>query len=111
MDFRAQSALYAAIVALAVAVAVLLRARRARVQVLFASLGINIFLWRGFAFLHALIMEPFWGRAEFVAACFLPATAIRFFLSFPEETAQRTPNYTFLIDVLSISFAALVAFT
>ena len=80
MDFRAQSALYAAIVALAVAVAVLLRARRSRVQRLFASLGLNLFLWRAFAFLVPLTEEPLFARAEFVAACFLPVTALRFFL-------------------------------
>lgn len=111
MDFRAQSALYAAIVALAVAIAVLLRARRSRVQRLFASLALNLFLWRAFAFLVPLTEEPLFARAEFVAACFLPITALRFFLSFPEEFERRSPGYIFFTDLVSVGFAAVAIVT
>lgn len=111
MDFRVQSALYAAIVALAVAVAVLLRARRSRLQVLFATLSLNLFLWRALAFLYPLTEEPLWQRAEFVAACFIPMSALRFYLSFPEEWERRAPAYTFIVDLLSVGFACVVALT
>jgi signal transduction histidine kinase len=111
MEFHAQSALYAAIVALAVAVAVLLRARRSRLQVLFASLAINLFLWRGFEFLHALAVEDFWLRAEIVAACLIPVSALRFFLAFPEEAEGRLPRYVFASDLLSIALGGVAALT
>jgi two-component system sensor histidine kinase HydH len=111
MDFHSQSALYAAIVALAVSIAVLLRARRSRIQVLFALLAANVFLWRGVAFLASLTAEPIWGQIEVVLACLIPATALRFFLSFPEEAERRAPRTVFLVDMLSIGFATVAALT
>jgi signal transduction histidine kinase len=111
MDFRAQSSLYAAIVALAVAVAILLRARRSRLQLLFASLSLNLFLWRALAFLYPITEMPIWARAEFVVACFLPVTALRFYLAFPEEWERRAPAAIFIADLVSVGFAAVAALT
>ena len=58
-----------------------------------------------------LTEEPLFARAEFVAACFLPVTALRFFLSFPEEFEQRSPGYVFLADLVSVGFAAVAIVT
>ena len=63
MDFRTQSTLLAAIMAVALAVAMLLRSERAKAFTLFAVLCLTLGAWYVGDFLFSLTGHAFWMRA------------------------------------------------
>lgn len=99
MDFRTQSALLAAIVAVALAVAMLLRSQRAKALTLFAVLCLSLAAWYLGDFLYAVTGRDFWLRAAMANGAVVPATTLAFFLEFlgvSRRSARRGRTLAFL---------------
>ena len=99
MDFRTQSALLAAIMAVALAVAMLLRSQRGKAINLFAVLCFSIGAWYLGDFLYAVTGHPFWLRAAIANGAAVPAAALGFFLEFlgvSRRSARRGRTIAFL---------------
>ena len=99
MDFRTQSALLAAIMAVALAVAMLLRSQRAKAINLFAVLCFSIGAWYLGDFLYAVTGHPFWMRTAIANGAAVPAAALGFFLEFlgvSRRSARRGRILAFL---------------
>lgn len=109
MDARAQSALLLAIVTLALAVAMLLRANRSRLFTLFAVLNANLCAWALAKFLASFMTTsgvPM--RLSVVAEAALPATSLAFFLQFLGDPTARLRGWlrsTIIIAALGVVVA------
>jgi signal transduction histidine kinase len=108
MNIGAQSGLLAAIVSVAVAISVLLRARSGRrVSTLFTLFAANLFVHHLAAFLHHLAGHAFWIKADMVAAAILPVSSLLFFSHF---LWRRPPSPNRVIQVSIVISILLTAF-
>ncbi len=99
MDFRTQSALLAAIVAVALAVAMLLRPQRAKALTLFAVLCLSLAAWYLGDFLFAVTGHELWLRTALANGAAVPATTLAFFLEFlgvSRRSARRGRTLAFV---------------
>ena len=93
MNIGAQSGLLAAIVAVAVAISVVLRARRGTVSVLFTLFSANLFTHYLAAFLNNVSDTPMMRQVDLVAAALLPVTSLLFYGYFLWSKPELTNRY------------------
>ncbi|MEZ4335343.1 MAG: ATP-binding protein [Sandaracinaceae bacterium] len=90
MDLRTQTSLVAAVLSLAIASTVLLRARRRRVHWFFALFGATVASWYLSTFLVRFLGGgPLWERLNAVCAVLLPLSAVQFFRTFLHPESKR----------------------
>ncbi|WP_373045456.1 ATP-binding protein [Vulgatibacter sp.] len=116
MDFRTQSLLLAAIVAVALAVAMLLRSQRAKALTLFAVLCLSLAASYLGDFLYAVTGHEFWLRAAIANGAAVPAAALAFFLEFlgvSRRSARRGRTLAFIgaFGGLLVAVTPLAEFT
>jgi two-component system sensor histidine kinase HydH len=90
---EAQSGLLAAIVSVAVAISVLLRARTGLLSTLFTLFAANLFVHYLAAFLHNLAGQAIWRQIDLIAATFLPVTSLLFFGYFLWQKPELPNRY------------------
>lgn len=89
MDLRVQTSLIAALLSLALAGSVLLRARKRRVHWLFGVFGLNVGIWYLSTFLMRLFGGPAWSRVNLICGILLPLAAVQFFNAFVGQDSRR----------------------
>lgn len=89
MDLRVQTSLIAALLSLALAGSVLLRARKRRVHWLFGVFGLNVGIWYLSTFLMRLFGGPAWSRVNLICGVLLPLAAVQFFNAFVGQDSRR----------------------
>ncbi len=108
MDIRTQSALLAAIVAVALAVSMLLRPQRAKSLTLFSIFCLSLAAWYLADFLYALTSHGFWLRAAVANGAAIPAAALAFFLEFlgvSRRSASRARTAAFVGALFGLAVA------
>src|SRR6478609_7740516 len=109
MQFRAQTELISAVLALAIAVGVVLRARKRRLHWLFVAFAANVAFWYLAQFLGKRAGGPMWARATALAAVLLPQAGIRFLRAFVAEPPGRKSRLDTVAAVLGGTLVLLVA--
>jgi len=107
MEFRAQTELIAAVLALTIAMGVLLRARKRRLHWLFVAFAANVSLWYLAQFLHDRFGTR-WDRPVTIAAVLLPQSGVRFLRSFVADTSGQKSLLLRVAAVLGVVLAVLV---
>jgi len=113
VNIGAQSGLLAAIVSVAVALSVVLRARRGLISTLFTLFAANLFTHYLAAFLHQISRAPIMRQVDLISAALLPVTALLFFGHFlwqQPEHARRIlrvfiPVSALLVVLLVLPFS------
>lgn len=109
MDFRTQTTLLAAIVAVALGISLLLRSQRSKAFTLFSILCLSVASWYLAEFLSTWTGRSFWLRASIATAASVPAAALAFFLEFL-GVSRRSAERGRIIAFLG-AFAGLVVAT
>ena len=89
MEFRAQTELIAAVLALAIATGVLLRARKRRLHWLFVAFAANVAIWYLAKSLNDRFHGEVWSRVVALSAVMLPQPGIRFLRAFVADVPGR----------------------
>ncbi len=106
LTLLALTALLAALITLSITISIFVRARRSRLQTLFAILNANLGLCLIFVFLLSLnhpMVRMWGGRFFLLAALALPITALRFFSLFLadlEKTLSSMLNVSYPVSVM-----------
>jgi signal transduction histidine kinase len=110
MDFRAQTELISAVLALAIAVGVVLRVRKRGLHWLFVAFASNVALWYLAQFLFERSKDSaLWSRTVALAAVLLPQAGIRFLRAFVAEAPGRRSRLYRVATVLGGLLTVVVA--
>jgi signal transduction histidine kinase/uncharacterized membrane protein len=109
MDFRAQTELISAVLALAIATGVVLRARKRRLHWLFVAFATTVAVWYLAQFLLERVGGPVWSRTVALAGVLLPQAGIRFLRAFVAEGPGRRSQLVRVATPLGVLLALLVA--
>lgn len=108
MDFRAQTELISAVLALAIAAGVVLRVRKRRLHWLFVAFATNVALWYLAQFLGGRVGGPIWTRVVDLAAVLLPQAGVRFLRAFVADAPGRRSRLDRVATILGALLALLV---
>jgi len=110
VDLRTQTSLIAAILSLAIAASVLMRARRRRVHWMFGAFGFSVALWYLTTFVGGVAPGALATRLNLICAVAVPFAGAQFFRSFiPGE--DRIMNYLSRLALAAGAVMVVVVFT
>src|SRR6266508_632292 len=109
MEFRPETELISAVLALAIAMGVVLRSRKRKLHWLFVAFASNVALWYLAQFLRDRFGGPVWSRALELVAVLQPQAGIRFLRAFVADVPGRKSRLDRIALILGGALLLLVA--